>query len=98
METDLQNLLPRIILALPFRIGAIVFCTLGVKRTGRFFLMDYQGNSKERFKDNLVGNVFNGLGVGCLLAAYFAFQEGQLTGGLLPLSLCFGGLIFLLVF
>ena len=93
METDLQNLLLRIIIAFPFGVGAVIFCTIGVKRVGRFFFMDYQGNSKERFKDNLVGNVFNGLGVGCLLSAFFAFQEGQWSWGLLPLSLCFGGLI-----
>jgi hypothetical protein len=67
METDLQNLLFRIILALPFGIGAIVFCTIAVKRFGRFFIMDYQGNSKARFKDNLAGNVFLGVGIGCLI-------------------------------
>ena len=93
METDLQNLLPRIIIALPFGIGAIVFCTIAVKRFGRFFIMDYQGNSRARFKDNLVGNVFMGLGVGCLLSAIFAYQEGELSWSLLPLALCFGGLI-----
>jgi polyferredoxin len=93
MDTDLQDLLSRIIIAFPFGVGAAVFCALGIKRTGRFFLMDYQGNSKERFRDNLVGNVFIGLGVGCLLSAYFAFQEGALSWSLLPLALCFGGLV-----
>jgi len=92
METDLQNLLARIIIAFPFGIGAVVFCIIGVKRIGRFFIMDYQGNSKERFKDNLVGNVFMGLGVGCLLSAFFAYQAGELSWSLVPLSLCFGGL------
>jgi hypothetical protein len=90
METDLQNLLPRIIIAFPFVIGAISFFIIGTKRFGRFFMLDYQGNSKERFKDNLVGNVFIALGVGCLLAAIFSFQEGELSWSLLPLSLCFG--------
>ena len=93
MEIDLQNLLPRIIIAFPFGIGAIVFCTIAVKRLGRFFIMDYQGNSKERFKDNLVANICMGLGVGCLISAFIAFQAGELSSSLIPLALCFGGLI-----
>ena len=90
MQIDLQTLLPRIIIAFPLGIGAVAFFVVGMKRFSRFFMMDYQGNSKERFKDNLVGNVFMGLGVGCLISAIFAFQEGLLSWSLLPLSLCFG--------
>src|SRR5687767_9340065 len=93
MEIDLQNLLTSIILALPFGIGAAEFCTIAVKRFGRFFIMDYQGNSKARFKDNLAGNVFMGLGIGCLISAFFVYQEGKLAWNLLPLLLCFGGFI-----
>jgi hypothetical protein len=92
MEADVQYLLSRIIITLPFAIGAIVFCTLAVKRYGHFFFIDYQGNAKARFKDNFVGNVFMGLGVGCLVSAFFAYQEGELNWSLLPLALCFGGL------
>jgi len=89
IETDFQDLLSRIIVASPFGIGAIVFSIIGIKRHGRFFIMDYQGNSKERFKDNLVGNIFLGLGVGCLVSASFAYQEGTLTWSLLPIALFF---------
>lgn len=93
MEIDLQNFLSRIILALPFGIGAVVFCTMTVKRFGRFFIMDYQGNSKERFKDNLIGNVFMGLGMGCLISAFFAYQEDELTWNSLLLLFCLGGFV-----
>jgi len=93
METDFQSLLFRIIIAVPFGIGAVVFCIMGVKRFGRFFMMDYQGNSKERFKDNLIGNAFIALGVGCLLPAVFAFQEGELSWDFLTVSLCIGAFI-----
>jgi uncharacterized membrane protein YidH (DUF202 family) len=93
METNFQDLLTRTIIVLPFGIGTVVFFFLGIKRFSRFFMMDYQGNTKERFKDNLVGNVFMGLGIGCLMAAIFAFQEGALSWDLLPVSLCFGGFI-----
>jgi predicted membrane chloride channel (bestrophin family) len=90
---DFQDLLLRIVIALPFGVGAVTFCVFGIKRFERFFFMDYQGNSNERFKDNLIGNLFIGLGVGCLLAAVFAYQEGKLSWSLLPLALCFGGLV-----
>ena len=93
MEIDLQNLLPRIISAFPFGIGAVVFCIMGTKRLGRFFMMDYQGNSKERFKDNLIGNAFIALGVSFLLPAMFVFQEGELSWNILSISLCIGALI-----
>jgi len=93
METDLQSLLPRIILAFPFGIGAVICFMNTLKCFQRFFFMDYQGNSKERFKDNLVGNVFIALGAACLLLAAFAFQEGKLSWSMIPLSLCFGALI-----
>lgn len=93
METNFQDLLLRTIIVLPFGIGTLVFFFLGIKRFSRFFIMDYQGNSKERFKDNLVGNVFMGLGIGCLMAGIFAFQEGELSWDLLSVSLCFGSFI-----
>jgi len=91
MEMNLQDLLLRIMIAFPLGIGAVIFCVVGIKRFERFFFMDYQGNSKERFKDNFVGNLFIGLGVGCLLSAVFAYQEGTLSWSLLPVALCFGG-------
>lgn len=89
MELDLQISLPTIIVTFILGIGAIAFLAMGMKRFSRFFMMDYQGNSKERYKDNLIGNVFIGLGVGCLVSVIFALQEGTLSWALLPLSLCF---------
>ncbi len=93
MQTDLQALLPRIIITFPLGIGGIAFIVVGMKRFNRFFMMDYQGNSKERFKDNLVGNVFMGLGIACFISAIFAFQEGLPSWTILPLSLCFGAFV-----
>jgi hypothetical protein len=93
METDFQTLLPRIIIALPFGIGTVAFLAIGMKRINRFFMMDYRGKSKERFKDNLIGNVFISLSIGCFLSAFFSFQEGGFKWGLLLLSLCFGAFI-----
>jgi MFS family permease len=93
METNLQTLLHRIIITFPFGIGTVAFFVIGLKLFSRFFTMDYQGNSKERIKYNLIGNVFMGLGAGCLIAAIFAFQLGALSWGLIPLSLCFGAFI-----
>ena len=93
MQTDLKTLLPRIIIAFPLGIGAVAFFVVGMKRFSHFFMMDYQGNSKERFRDNLVGNIFMGLGIACFISAIFAFQEGLLSWGLLPLSLFLGAIV-----
>jgi hypothetical protein len=93
MQLDLQSLLPRIIIALPFVVGAAVFFVKTLKHLERFFFMDYQENSKERFKDNLVGNVFIALGVGFLLLAAFAFQDGKLSWSVIASSFCIGALV-----
>jgi len=93
METNLQNLLSGIIISFAFGIGAVIFFILAVKRIGRFFMMDYQGNSKERFKDNLLGNIYMALGIACILPAFFSFQYGNLKWDILSVSLCFGAII-----
>src|SRR6266545_3139548 len=92
MEESMQDLTLRIILAFPFAIGAVVFCVMSIQRYRRFFFTDYQGNSKARFKDNLVANTLLGLGVGCFVSALFVYQEGELSWGLLQVALLFGGL------
>jgi len=92
----MQNLTLRIIVAFTFAIGAVVFCVMAIKRYERFFFTDYQGNAKARFKDNLVGNTLLGLGVGCLVSAFFVYQEGELSWGLLQLVLLFGGLAIMI--
>lgn len=66
---------------------------IGYKHFSRFFIMDYQGNSKERFKNIFTGNIFMGLGISCLLSAIFVFQEGGLSWWLIPLSLCIGAFV-----
>ncbi len=93
METDFQTLLPRIIVAFPIGIGAIAFFAISMKRIERFFMIDYQGNSKERFKDNLIGNVFIALSMGCLISVFFVFLAGTLSWGLILYSLIFGAFV-----
>ena len=96
MEMNLQDLVLRSMIAFPFGIAAVILWAVGVKRFEHFFFMDYQGNSKARFKDNVIGNLFIGLGVGCLLPAFFVFQEDKLSWSflsILPVSLCFAGII-----
>ena len=88
----MQDLTLRIIVTFPFAVGAMVFCVMAIKRYERFFFTDYQGNSKARFKDNLVANTLLGVGVGCLVSAFFEYQEGELSWGLLQVALLFGGL------
>ncbi len=80
-------------IAFPFGVGAAVLFVKTLKHFERFFFMDYQGNSKERFKDNLVGNVFIALGAGCLLLAAFAFQDGKLSWSVIVSSFCIGALV-----
>ena len=93
MEMNSQELLSKILLSFPFAISAVVLILIGYKRIERFFYMDYQENSKERFKDNFFGNVFMAFGIACLIPAYFAFLEGKFDWGVLPISFCMGALI-----
>jgi hypothetical protein len=76
-----------------FGIGAIILFVVGSRRFERFFLMDYQRNSTAKFKDNLVGNVYFGIAVACLLTSISVFQFGKIIWAILPLSLCIGGFI-----
>ena len=78
MEIYSSELLIRIIIAIPSGIGAVALFILGNKRFGRFYLFDYQGNSKERFKDNLICNIYNGLAIACLCLAFFSIQSEKL--------------------
>jgi hypothetical protein len=96
METNLKDLLLRSMIAFPFGVAVVILWVVGIKRFERFFFMDYQGDSKARFKDNVIGHLFIGLGIGCLLPAFFVFQEDKLSWSflsILPVSLCLVGII-----
>jgi hypothetical protein len=90
-----QELLPRIVIALPFGIGTIVFGISGYKRLERFFWFDYQGNFKKRFLDNLISNAFLVIAIVCFLMAFFALQEEKFDWNFLWGFLCIG--IFILI-
>ncbi len=93
MELNLQNILSKIIIAFPFGIGAVVFIIFGIKRFERFFLMNYQENPKEKFKDNLIGNLYIALFAVCFIPLVSLFVEDKFVWGILPVSLWLGILI-----
>jgi hypothetical protein len=90
MDINWQDIILKIIIATPFGISAIVFFIIGFKRIERFFMVDYQGNHKEKFKDNFFGNVYMVLGVTCFGLAIIFSQEGRLYWDFLLIPLCFG--------
>jgi len=90
MESDFRDLLPKVLLSVPFGVGAAVLFIMAVRRFGRFFMMDYQGNSKARFKDNLVGHVYMTLGIGCIMFVVSALTEVGLSWGLLSVLVLIG--------
>lgn len=97
MENNITDLFIRALFAIPFGLGAIILCIKGGKDYSRFLYKDYQGNSKERFKDNLYSNLYMGLGMSCLLIAIMGFQIGisdiKALLGILPVALCMGAFI-----
>ena len=88
MEPNLQELLLKILIAFLFGIGTAVFFILGFKRLQHFYFIEYQGNSKEKFKDNLLANIYLYLGMACLFPAILVLQSGQFKWGSLVLGLC----------
>jgi hypothetical protein len=93
MGMDLQTLLPMFITAFPFGIGVLVLGILYYKRSKRFFFKKYQGNSMARFMDILIGNVFFGLALGCLITVMFIFQESEFIWQNVPYYFLVGAFI-----
>jgi hypothetical protein len=90
MEINFQELLPGLTIAFPFGIGTIAFFLLGFKRLSHLASIEQHGNSKERFKDTLVSNIYFASGSICLLLGISLFQMKEIKWGILPLLLCFG--------
>lgn len=90
----MSDLLQRLVISIPFGIGAIFLFIKGVKLSNRFFFRDYQGNSKERFRENLLSSMYIGLGCACLMVAIFGFLSGaqdiNLVLAIIPVALCSG--------
>lgn len=92
MDIKSKDLLPNLIIAFPLVASAVVLFILGQKRMNRFFFFDYQGNSKERFKDNLISSIFHALVVACVVPVILLLSGEKINWGILPISLCLGAL------
>lgn len=94
---DITNFLFRMVFAIPFGIGAVFFFIKGIKRFDRFLFQDYFGSSKERFKDNLISNLYICLGAACIIITVMWIQiDVQNIKPLLliiPTGLCVGAFV-----
>lgn len=88
METTASFELINLVVALPFVASGVLLCAKGIKLMNRFFYNDYRGNSREKFKDSLTGNITFSLGLTLLLTSV-ATVTGVFGLWILPLSGCF---------
>ena len=72
------------VVAIPFGLIALVCFGIGLKTLSQFFLKDYQGNQKKRFRDNLVSNLLFSAGGGCLLVVTFSVSTLESLLSVLP--------------
>jgi hypothetical protein len=97
MIEKISDLFPRIIISIPFGIGTIFLFVKGLKLSNRFFFRDYRGNSKERFRENLLSSLYIGLGIACLMVAFMGFLYGaqniKAVLGIIPFALCMGAFL-----
>lgn len=87
-----MDALINIVVALPFASAGLFFLNKGMKRTSAFFVTSYWGNSKQKFKDSIMGNLYLSLGISFFVVAGFS-AIGNLHWMILPTALCFGTLI-----
>jgi hypothetical protein len=88
-----QEFLSKILIALPFVIGAVIFFILGMRRIQLFFLADYQGNFKKRLIDDLFANFLFALGTACIMPIFNSIESGKINWDLFWFILCLAILI-----
>jgi hypothetical protein len=74
-------------MAILFGLIALLLFGLGLKKSQRFFFKDYQGNQKERFKDNFVSSLCLSAGVGSLMIVVSSISTSKSVLPLLPCAL-----------
>ncbi len=91
------DLLTKIAISLPFGLGAILLFIKSLKFSNQFFFQDYTENKKERFRKNLLSNLYMAFSVACIMVAIFVFQFDILNILsiliIIPVALCMGALI-----
>jgi hypothetical protein len=87
-ETGLEPFFLKTLVSLPFVIGGIGCFLVGVSMSNHFEYNDYQGDSKRKFRDILVGNIFLAGSLMFFFVAMIAYAESGYHWSSLKWTIC----------
>ncbi len=71
--------LTRLLIAIPLVMAGLLLAWKGTNHSQRFYRLDYRGDIRARFSDNLIGHCYYSLAAGFLIAICFVIFAAEVT-------------------
>ena len=71
--------LTRLLVAIPLAMAGLLLAWKGTNHNQRFYTLDYRGDIRARFSDNLIGNCYYSLAAGFLMVICFVIFGEEVT-------------------
>ncbi len=71
--------LTRLLIAIPLAVAGLLLAWKGTNHSQRFYTLDYRGDIRARFSDNLIGNCYYSLAAGFLMVICFVIFGEEVT-------------------
>jgi hypothetical protein len=71
--------LTRLLVAIPLALAGLLLAWKGTNHSQRFYRLDYRGDFRARFSDNLIGYCYYSLAAGFLIAICFVIYGEEVT-------------------